>query len=83
MVTQTTDLRSEELRLRDEALANESPLAKPDLPDIVPQPMEALLRRSRPVAIEGIVENGLIRPLDPAARLPERTKVIIVAKEAA
>jgi hypothetical protein len=35
----------------------------------------------RPVAVVGIVENGLIRPLDPQVHLPERSRVIIVASE--
>jgi hypothetical protein len=45
-------------------------------------PVEAFLSRmSRPVAVVGIVENGLIRPLDPGVKLPERARVIIVAAE--
>jgi hypothetical protein len=42
--------------------------------------MEAHGRR-RPVAVAGIVENGLVRPLDPAVKLPEHSRVIIVATE--
>jgi hypothetical protein len=34
-----------------------------------------------PVAVVGIVENGLVRPLDPATELPEHARVIIVANE--
>jgi hypothetical protein len=46
--------------------------------------METHLRKSRrPVAVAGIVENGLIRPLDPAVRLPEHARVIIVASDVA
>jgi hypothetical protein len=33
------------------------------------------------VAVAGVVENGLVRPLDPAVKLPERSRVIIVALE--
>jgi hypothetical protein len=33
------------------------------------------------VAVAGVVENGLVRPLDPAVKLPERSRVIIVATE--
>jgi hypothetical protein len=29
----------------------------------------------------GVVENGLVRPLDPAVKLPEHSRVIIVASE--
>jgi hypothetical protein len=44
--------------------------------------METLLRKTRkPVAVAGVVENGLVRPLDPTIRLPERSRVIIVATE--
>ena len=41
---------------------------------------EAILQRSsgHPVAVTGIVENGLVKPLDPAVRLPEHARVIIV-----
>ena len=35
-----------------------------------------------PVAVAGIVENGLVRPLDAAVKLPEHARVIIVATEA-
>jgi hypothetical protein len=45
-------------------------------------PIEALMAsRRRPVALAGIVENGLVRPLDPAVHLPEHARVIIVATE--
>jgi len=39
-------------------------------------------RRHRPLAVAGVVENGLVRPLDPAVKLPEHSRVIIVASEA-
>jgi len=59
-----------------------APLALP--PDAVPSSMETHLSRlhRRPVAVAGIVENGLVRPLDPAVKLPEHARVIIVAAEA-
>jgi hypothetical protein len=38
-------------------------------------------RHWHPMAVVGVVENGLVRPLDPAAELPERSRVIIVATE--
>jgi len=45
-------------------------------------PVEAhLARLRRPVAVAGVVENGLVRPLDPSVKLPERSRVIIVATE--
>lgn len=37
--------------------------------------------RTRPVAVAGVVENGLVRPLDPAVKLTEHSRVIIVASE--
>lgn len=79
-----TDTRSPERMARDEAIANEPLLPPPDLPaGAMPVPLEAHLRRGRrPVAVAGVVENGVVRPLDPAVRLPERARVIIVASEA-
>ena len=46
-------------------------------------PLEAILQRSsaHPVAVTGIVENGLVKPLDPADRLPEHASVIIVTSQ--
>jgi hypothetical protein len=32
-------------------------------------------------AVAGVVENGLVRPLDPAVKLAEHSRVIIVASE--
>jgi hypothetical protein len=48
----------------------------------MPTPVESQLARLRrqPVAITGIVENGLVRPVDPAIKLPENSRVIIVAE---
>jgi len=78
------DRRSPARRALDEQIAAERPLALPKLPADAPSaPMEAHLRRrkSRPVALVGVVENGLVRPLDPAVKLPEHARVIIVASE--
>jgi len=36
----------------------------------------------RPLAVLGVVENGLVRPLDSTVKLPEHSRVIIVATEA-
>jgi hypothetical protein len=81
MTTPEPDRRSPQRKARDEQIASEpqlAPLALP--PDAVPLPVEAHLgRQRRPVAVAGIVENGLIRPLDPSVKLPERSRVIIVA----
>ena len=36
----------------------------------------------RPLAVRGVVENGLVRPLDPTVKLREHAHVIIVTSEA-
>jgi hypothetical protein len=82
MTTPGVDQRNPGRRARDEQIAAEPPLAPLDLPsDAVPLPMEAHLLRHhrRPLAVAGVVENGLVRPLDPAVKLPEHARVIIVA----
>ncbi len=60
-------------------------MSPPELPpEATPSPVESHLARfrRRPVAVAGIVENGLVRPLDPAVKLAEHSRVIIVAAEA-
>ncbi len=83
MVKISPEDRSVERRLLDEAIAAEAQTPIPEIdPTLIPVPVEVLLQRSaKPVAISGVVENGLIRLLDPSIRLPERSKVIIVANE--
>lgn len=45
-----------------------------------PRPLESQLRpRPRPVAAVGVVENGVIRLLDAGVKLPEQSRVIVVA----
>ena len=85
MTTPGVDQRSPGRRARDEQIAAEPPLAPLDLPPTaIPSPVEAhLARRRRPLAVAGIVENGLVRPLDPAVKLAEHSRVIIVATEGA
>lgn len=85
MTTPEIDRRSPGRRARDEQTAAEPQMAPPELPpDATPSPMESHLVRlgRRPVAVAGIVENGLVRPLDPAVKLTEHARVIIVASEA-
>jgi hypothetical protein len=85
MPAPTADRRSSERRERDEQLAAEPQLPPPDLPADAPSvPVEIHLRRRvrHPVAVSGIVENGLVRSLDASIKLPERSRVIIVAAEA-
>ncbi len=84
MTTPEDDQRSPERRARDEQTAAEPQMAPLQLPPDAPRsPLETHLarQRRRPKAIAGVVENGLVRPLDPAVKLPERSRVIIVASE--
>lgn len=80
MAGPANDSRSSARTALDERIA-EAPIAAPELaPDAPTEPMEAHFARlaRHPVAIPGIVENGLVRPLA-GAKLPEQTRVIIVA----
>ncbi len=82
MTTPGIDQRTPAQRARDEQIAAEPQLPPPELPaDAVPSSMEAHPRRRRAVAVTGIVENGLVRPVDPTMRLPEHSPFIIVAAE--
>jgi hypothetical protein len=84
MIATGSDGRSDGRRALDEQIAAEPPLAPPTLPaGAIAAPVEAHLGRiaRRPVAVAGVVENGLVRPIDPAVRLPEQSRVIIVAAE--
>jgi hypothetical protein len=36
---------------------------------------------SHPVAVVGVVEDGVVRLLDPRVRLPEQSRVIVVVAE--
>jgi len=85
MTIPAADQRSPGRRARDEQIAAEPQLAPPELPPgAAPSPVEAHLGRlrRRPFAVAGVVENGLVRPLDPAVKLAEHSRVIIVAAEA-
>jgi hypothetical protein len=84
MTVPTVDERGVARQAKDEQIAAEPPLALLALPtDATPTPMESHVGklRRRPVAIVGVVENGLVRPLDPAVKLPEQARVIIVTSE--
>jgi hypothetical protein len=84
MAVPAPDNRSAARRALDEKIAAEPPLPIPKLPaGTVLSPVEAPLERTRrPVAIAGVIENGMVRLLDPAVKLPERSRVIVVASEA-
>jgi hypothetical protein len=80
-----THQRNHKQRMQDEQIAAEPQLPPPELsPDAAPLPVESYLgqKRRQPVAIAGIVEKGLVRPLDPTVILPEHSRVIIVASKA-
>ena len=80
MTPPEADKRSPGRKSRDEQIAAEPRLAPLDLPsDAIPSPMETHLPQPRPRAVMGVVENGLVRPLDPTVELPEHSRVIIVA----
>lgn len=83
MTAPMTDTRSADRKARDEQIAARPPLTIPDTSGMTPMPLELLMRGSRrPVAYVGVVENGVIRPLDPTVILAERSRVIIVAQDA-
>lgn len=81
-----SDTRTPERRDADEFLAAAAKLPVPSLPaDATALPVEAHLvkRHRRPLAVAGLVENGVARPLDPSVKLPEHARVIIVTSEEA
>jgi hypothetical protein len=82
MATPQADHRSPSRKAKDEQIAAEPHLPAPQLPpDSTVAPVEAYLpsKSYRPLVAAGLVENGLVRPLDPAVKLPEDSRVIIVA----
>ncbi len=84
MTEREIDRRSIERRARDEQIASQPPLAPLELgPEATASPMESHLSRQhrRPLAVAGVVENGLVRPLDPSVRLREKSRVIIIASD--
>jgi hypothetical protein len=84
MKTPNLDQRSIDRRMKDELIAAEPLLPHPELPPgAAPTPMEKHLRRlpKRAIAVAGVVENGLVRPLDSSVHLQEHARVIIVASE--
>ncbi len=79
-----TDERSSWRKSLDEKIAAEPKLPPLPIPaDSAAQPIEAHLARlrRRPVAVAGVVENGLVRPLDPEVKLAEHSRVVIVAAQ--
>jgi hypothetical protein len=84
MPTPQPDMRTERRKALDEQLASESHLPHPNIPaGEQPRPIDEHIRHRRPVAIVGVVENGMVRLLDPHMTLPEQSRVIVVASEPA
>ena len=84
MTTPEVDQRSPGRRAQDEKIAAEPRMPPLELPpDASASPLETHLSPEwrHPMAVVGVVENGLVRPLDPAVKLPERSQVIIVASK--
>jgi hypothetical protein len=81
MTSPAPEHRSPSRQALDDQIAAEPPLAPPDLPpDAAPMSVEShIAAHRRPIAVAGVVENGLVRPLDPAVKLQEHARVIIVA----
>jgi hypothetical protein len=85
MTVPQPDTRSDQRKAEDERIAAEPRRAPLDITTGTnAKPIEEHLRkgRRRPVAIMGIVENGVVRPLDPEVALTERSRVIIVTSDA-
>jgi hypothetical protein len=83
MIAPASDDRSQSRKARDEEIASQQQLPPPELPVGAKEaPVESFqTRQRRPVAVAGVVENGLVRPLDPGVHLPEHSRVIIVKAE--
>jgi len=84
MAASEVDARSLGRRARDEQIAAEPQLPPLELPPDAPSSSVETclaLHGRHPLAVAGIVENGLVRPIDPAVKLPERSRVIIVTTD--
>lgn len=82
MIETQEDDRNEERRRLDDQLATEPRKPRPPVAaDEGPKPMESFLRPEdlpRPKAAVGVIEKGVVRPLDEELRLPEHRRVLIV-----
>ena len=74
------DTRSDVRKALDEQLAAAPllPIPQPAVGDVV-RPLEEHLLPRRPIAVEGIVEDGVVRLLDAGVCIPEKSRVIVVA----
>jgi hypothetical protein len=82
MPTPQSDTRSDRRKALDEQLAAEPMLPIPSpVPGETLSPLEAHLRPRHPVAVVGVVENGVVRLLDKGVIFPEHSRVIVVAAD--
>jgi hypothetical protein len=82
MAPPSIDNRSPERRAMDEEIANEPKLPIPEIPPgTIPRRFEEVpeFHSSKPVACEGIYENGVVRLLDDSIQIPEHARVIVLA----
>ena len=76
------DTRSDSRKALDEELAAAPLLPIPATSPVdAPRPLEAFLHPHRPVAVVGIVENGVVRLLDEGVSIPEHSRVIVVVSD--
>ena len=83
MISTDEDRRSEKRRAQDEAISAEPQLPPLDVaPGTTPSPVETFFGKARrhPVALAGIVENGVVHIVDSNFKLPEHSRVIVVAE---
>ena len=75
------DHRSQKRREADDQIAAEPPVPIPEIdPGSLPRPLEIhLARMMKSSAIEGVVEDGVVKFSDPGVELPEQTRVVVIA----
>jgi hypothetical protein len=84
MRTPEPDTRSEWRKKKDEEIAEEVEREMLPIPELAPgetiKSFSEIQKElsSRPNAIWGVVENGVVRPMDASIRLPEGAEVVIV-----
>jgi len=83
MSTSESEHRSAARQSLDEQIASEGRKPPLDLPvDARSSPLEAHPNgHGRPLAVAGVVENGVVRPVDPTVKLLEHARVIIVTSD--
>jgi hypothetical protein len=78
------DDRTEDQKQQDEQIASGPKNPRPELTsDVSPKPIEEFFAPEdipSPKAIVGIVENGIVKPVDSSQPLKEHSKVLIVGQ---